>query len=95
MLLRGYNSLECVAESTRTPLLALTVADIGTDEQAMERKLSRWLQLATNWNAIILIDEADVFLEKRRVEADALRRNSLVSGEAFFLNPRPCSLKLG
>ncbi|RDW58738.1 hypothetical protein BP6252_13214 [Coleophoma cylindrospora] len=55
-------TVECVAESTRTPLLSLTVADI-----------------ATSWGAIILIDEADIFLEKRRVEADALKRNSLVS----------------
>ena len=37
----------------------------------------RTLQLATSWNAVLLIDEADVFLEKRGT-AD-LMRNSLVA----------------
>lgn len=38
----------------------------------------KWFQLAEKWGAVMLIDEADVFLEKR-VTAD-LKRNSLVSG---------------
>jgi hypothetical protein len=72
---------ECVADFTRRPLLSLTVADIGTDEQTMENNLHRWFEMAASWDAIILIDEADVFLEKRTV-AD-LQRNSLVSGEYY------------
>lgn len=44
----------------------------------MEKKLMKWFQLAEKWGAVMLIDEADVFLEKR-VTAD-LKRNSLVSG---------------
>lgn len=70
---------ESVANYTRRPLLSLTVADIGTDEQTMEDNLHQWFEMAASWDAIILIDEADVFLEKRTV-AD-LQRNSLVSGE--------------
>lgn len=53
------------------------MADIGTDEREMEDILGEWLQRATDWRAIILIDEADVFLEKRNVKD--LQRNSLVS----------------
>jgi hypothetical protein len=45
----------------------------------MEKKLREWLRLAHKWGAVMLIDEADVFLE-RRMHAD-LKRNSLVSGE--------------
>jgi hypothetical protein len=71
-------SSESVADYTRRPLLSLTVADIGTDEQTMENNLHQWFEMAASWDAIILIDEADVFLEKRTV-AD-LQRNSLVSG---------------
>ncbi|RDW60324.1 hypothetical protein BP5796_11930 [Coleophoma crateriformis] len=68
---------ECIAEFTGRPLLALTCGDIGTDEVAMEKSLGKWLTLAHNWGAVMLLDEADVFLETRE-KAD-LKRNSLVS----------------
>jgi hypothetical protein len=45
----------------------------------MEGVLGNWFQRGADWGAIILIDEADVFLEKRQVKD--LKRNSLVSGE--------------
>lgn len=59
--------------------MSLTCGDIGTDEVRMETNLMKWFNLAENWGAVMLIDEADVFLEKRHV-AD-FKRNSLVSGE--------------
>ncbi|KAH8667874.1 P-loop containing nucleoside triphosphate hydrolase protein [Ilyonectria robusta] len=68
---------ECIAEYTGRPMLSLTVADIGTDEVIMEKQLVKWFQLAEKWGAVMLIDEADVFLEKRQVSD--LKRNSLVS----------------
>ncbi|KAI1411098.1 P-loop containing nucleoside triphosphate hydrolase protein [Hypoxylon sp. FL1857] len=68
---------QCIAEYTRRPLLSLTVADIGTKEELMETRLSDWFSLATKWEAVLLIDEADVFLEKRGLSD--LARNSLVS----------------
>jgi len=45
----------------------------------MESILGNWFQRGADWGAIILIDEADVFLEKRQVKD--LQRNSLVSGK--------------
>jgi len=75
-------SLECIAKYVRRPLLRLTVADIGTDEREMEDILGQWFRRCAHWGAIILIDEADVFLEKRQVKD--LQRNSLVSGELDF-----------
>lgn len=57
----------------------LTIADIGIDEKEVERELTRWLDLATGWGAVVLIDEADVFLEQRQTR-DVLR-NGLVSGK--------------
>ena len=71
-------SLECIAKEKRRPLLSLTVADLGNKEELMERRLSSWFRLAEFWQAIILIDEADVFLEER-VPGD-LRRNCLIAG---------------
>ena len=63
------------------------MADIGTDERIMEGLLQQWFARGASWGAIILIDEADVFLEKRQVKD--LRRNSLVSGKICFLPPTP------
>ena len=43
----------------------------------LESKLSQILDLAHKWHAVLLIDEADVFLEQREVRDVA--RNALVS----------------
>jgi len=43
----------------------------------MEKSLARTLRLCTNWNAVLLLDEADVFLEERSLHD--LERNALVS----------------
>ncbi|KAJ4404088.1 hypothetical protein N0V85_004951 [Neurospora sp. IMI 360204] len=48
-----------------------------TDEIKMEKRLLNWFQLAEKWGAVMLIDEADVFLESRSTHD--LKRNSLVS----------------
>ncbi|CAG8959320.1 hypothetical protein HYFRA_00013090 [Hymenoscyphus fraxineus] len=77
-LLHGSpGTAECISESTGRPLLSLTVGNIGTNEAKMEHNLSKWFRLAENWGAVMLVDEADIFLEKR-VIAD-IHRNSLVS----------------
>ncbi|KAG9230294.1 hypothetical protein BJ875DRAFT_385474 [Amylocarpus encephaloides] len=68
---------ECVAEFTSRPLLSLTCGDIGTYETTVEENLSKWFKLAEIWGAVMLIDEADVYLERR--EVDDLSRNGLVS----------------
>jgi hypothetical protein len=52
----------------------------------MEDILGEWFQRGADWGAIILIDEADVFLEKRQVKD--LQRNSLVSGEPVPTIPK-------
>jgi hypothetical protein len=44
---------------------------------SVDQELTRWLRLGTLWNAVLLFDEADVFLEAR-AHGD-IDRNSLVS----------------
>ncbi|KAL6716593.1 hypothetical protein ACLMJK_006160 [Lecanora helva] len=70
-------TVECIAKEKKRPLLSLTVADLGSSEELMEKRLSTWFRLAESWGAIMLIDEADVFLEER-VPGD-LRRNCLIA----------------
>ncbi|KAM0418755.1 hypothetical protein ACHAPT_012353 [Fusarium lateritium] len=70
-------TVELIAKKTRRPLLSLSVADLGTEEVKMEKLLMKWLSRATIWGAIVLIDEAEVYMEQR--EPGQTRRNALVS----------------
>jgi SpoVK/Ycf46/Vps4 family AAA+-type ATPase len=71
-------TVECIAESFGRSLLSLTVADLGMEEIAIEERLDAWFSLAEVWRAVLLIDEADVFLERR--SRNDIRRNALVAG---------------
>ena len=77
-------SLESVADYTKRPLYIVSSGDLGTDATSIEKNLLDSLELATHWNAIVLIDEADVFLEQR--SHHDLQRNGLVSGRIYLSN---------
>ncbi|TVY82813.1 putative 26S proteasome regulatory subunit-like protein [Lachnellula suecica] len=68
---------ESVADQTQRPLYTISSGELGTSPASVERSLKAALDLATKWNAIVLLDEADVFLEQRSMQD--LERNSLVS----------------
>lgn len=68
---------ECVAELTQRPLLSLTCGDLGVNPEDLEVRLNTWLKRAELWGAILLLDEAEVYLESRITQD--LRRNALVS----------------
>ncbi|KAL9632751.1 MAG: hypothetical protein Q9164_005124 [Protoblastenia rupestris] len=68
---------ECVADMYERPLYSVTSGDIGTDPETIERKLLAIFEYAVRWNALLLLDEADVFLAERNLEN--LSRNALVS----------------
>ncbi|SOC90039.1 ATPase family associated with various cellular activities (AAA) [Rhizobium sp. AN5] len=67
---------ETVAEDLRRPLYSISVGELGTDPDQLEKRLREILDLATIWNAVLLLDEADIFLEARD-EKDVLR-NAMV-----------------
>lgn len=69
---------ETIAQATAKPLVVVSVAEIGLDASLAERNLERLFKLATKWEAILLVDEADVFLETRGSTSSA-SRNALVS----------------
>ena len=68
---------EAVAEHMKRPLYSVSAGELGASAGGMEGELDRVLELSTRWNAVLLLDEADVFLE-RRTDND-LQRNSIVS----------------
>ncbi|CAM6100911.1 unnamed protein product [Calypogeia fissa] len=56
---------ESVAESMHRPLWSLTASELGASPQNLEKTLVEVLDIAATWRAVLLLDEADVFLEKR------------------------------
>ena len=84
-----------MADYTRKPLYTITCGDLGADPTTVEERLSNALNLATLWNAVVLLDEADVFLEQR--SARDVERNGLVSSKSrhiltFHGSDSHCSL---
>ncbi|KAF7868342.1 hypothetical protein EAF04_004874 [Stromatinia cepivora] len=71
---------ETVVIAARKPLFSISVADVGNEAKKVEKNLAKIFALATTWQAILLIDEADVFLETRTQGVNSnIERNSLVS----------------
>lgn len=68
---------ESVAEHLKRPLYSITAGDFAMDTATTEKQLTEILDLASHWNAVLLIDEADVFLEQRRFSD--MKRNAIVS----------------
>lgn len=68
---------EAVAENLRVPLHTLSSGDLGSSAWELDNKLTEILDLVSRWNAILLIDECDVFLEERSTHD--LDRNKVVS----------------
>ena len=51
---------------------------LGTTAEELERRLKEILELSARWNALVLLDEADSFLETRSATS-SLERNAMVS----------------
>jgi hypothetical protein len=66
-----------VAELAEKPLFRVTCGDIGTKPEEVEKYLESVLHLGKIWGCVVLLDEADVFLEQRTLTD--LERNALVS----------------
>jgi len=68
---------ESVAENMRTPLYMMSAGDLGVKSSEVESSLATILEMVAKWNAVLLLDECDVFLEAR--SAHDLERNKIVS----------------
>lgn len=61
----------------KRPLYIVGAGDLGTSAHELDEELTRIFKAATKWGAIVLIDEADVFLEERSLHD--LARNAVVA----------------
>jgi SpoVK/Ycf46/Vps4 family AAA+-type ATPase len=67
---------EALAETLKRPIYYLTVGELGTNVEELETKLKDVLEIAETWNAILLIDEIDIFVQKRGGNSD-INRNAM------------------
>ena len=67
---------EVFAEATERPLLSIQAAQLGIDPASIEKNLRQVLRRSSRWNAVVLLDEADVYIHERGVDLD---QNSIVA----------------
>lgn len=67
---------EAIAELLRKPLYVVSIGELGTTPQELETNLQAILGICESWDSLILLDEADVFVEKR--SRGEILRNSMV-----------------
>ncbi|KIW08695.1 uncharacterized protein PV09_00642 [Verruconis gallopava] len=68
---------EGIAEDLRAPLYMVSMGELAMDSSRLESMLQQIMDIAHSWGAVLLLDEADVFLEKRQTQD--VHRNALVS----------------
>ncbi|KAG8742667.1 hypothetical protein FRC12_015305 [Ceratobasidium sp. 428] len=68
---------EAISEHLKCPLYVVSSGELGIEAASLEKQLKDILEMAASWGAVVLIDEADIFLEAR--DTHDLARNSLVS----------------
>lgn len=69
---------EAVCELLHKPLYTVSLGQLGSTAAELETNLNSILSLCARWDALILLDEADIFLEKRS-STSSLERNAMVS----------------
>lgn len=66
---------EVFSECTKRPLYTMEIGELGTDLESVEGNLRRIFARAARWNAVLLFDEADIFMAERGSD---LERNAIV-----------------
>ena len=59
----------------KRPLYVVQCSQLGTDESSLEKHLTLVLARSTRWKAILLIDEADVYVHERGAD---IQQNAIV-----------------
>lgn len=67
---------EVTAEHLKRPLYMVGVGELGTSASELEERLRQVLDIAATWNAVLLLDECDIFMEART--DSNIQRNAMV-----------------
>lgn len=86
-----HNTLtaEVLAEYKERPLYSVQCSQLGIDPETIEKNLAVILQRANRWDAILLLDEADVYITKR---GSSLQHNAIVGVFLRILEYAQCIL---
>ncbi|CZR41918.1 uncharacterized protein FPRO_09219 [Fusarium proliferatum ET1] len=82
---------ESVSENLKRPLYRVDTSDLGMDPKTLESNLKTALDRCARWDAILLLDEADVFLEKRtssNLTQNEMTTSRLLSGVMMLTTNR-------
>jgi hypothetical protein len=66
---------EVYSEVIKRPLYCVQCSQLGINEKELEKELDTVLSRATRWKAILLVDEADVYIHAR---GNDIRQNAIV-----------------
>ncbi len=80
---------EVFAEYKKRPLYSVQCSDLGMDADNVEHNLSVVMARASRWNAILLLDEADVYIRRRGID---LNQNAIVGAFLRVLEYSDCIL---
>lgn len=69
-------TMETIAELLHKPLYRVSVGELGINPDQLEDRLREILDIATIWDAVVGLDEADIFLAQR--DKDNILRNAMV-----------------
>jgi hypothetical protein len=73
-----------LVEGLRRPLYTMTTGDLSFDAESLEHSLQDVVTLVSRWNAILLIENVDVFVEAR--QPHDYHRNAIVSAFLQFMD---------
>lgn len=71
------HTAEAIAEIAKKPLYRVTCGDLGTKADVVEQNLESAFHLARTWGCVVLLHEADIFLEQTSL--GDLERSALTS----------------
>lgn len=80
---------EVFAEYKGRPLYVIPCAQLGMDAATVEHNLSVVIERANRWNAVLLLDEADVYIRKRETD---MGQNAIVGAFLRVLEYATCIL---
>lgn len=71
------HTAEAIAEIAKKPLYRVSCGDLGTKTDVVEQNLESAFHLARTWGSVVLLEEADIFLEQTSL--GDLERSALTS----------------
>jgi hypothetical protein len=80
---------QVLSESIGLPLYTVQCSQLGLKPDTIEQKLETVLQNAERWNAVLQIDEADVYIRERGLD---LQHNAIVGSFLRMLEKANCIL---